>query len=84
VDRSTCGGQEHGRVAMGLQDALEGNALYPVEFKKTASPSKNALWHFKILHNLERNIGPGAVVCLKESVVPLSSEVVSIPISCIG
>ena len=24
VDRSTCGGQEHGRVAMGLQDALEG------------------------------------------------------------
>jgi hypothetical protein len=60
------------------------NALYPVEFKKTASPSKNALRHFKVLQKLKRNIGPGAVVCLKESVVPLSSEVVSIPISHIG
>ncbi len=55
--------------------------LYPIEFKKSASPSINAAKNFQALEKLEKNIGPGAVICLKERDVPLSSKVVAIPIS---
>ncbi|MCX7342939.1 MAG: ATP-binding protein [Proteobacteria bacterium] len=55
--------------------------LYPVEFKKSASPSINATKNFKTLEKLEKLIGPGAVICLKEKDVPLSRNVTAIPIS---
>lgn len=55
--------------------------LYPVEFKKSASPSINATKNFKALEKLEKQIGSGAVLCLKEDDVPLSANVTAIPIS---
>ncbi|MCY4427218.1 MAG: ATP-binding protein [Halieaceae bacterium] len=55
------------------------NTLYPVEFKKTASPSRSASKNFKVLNRLAKTIGPGAVICLKESAAPLSEEVTAIP-----
>ncbi len=58
----------------------QNNQLYPVEFKKTASPSINGAKHFVVLKNLNRPIGPGAVICLKETDVPLSRNVTSIPV----
>jgi len=58
----------------------EGNTLYPVEFKKTATPSKAASRHFPVLAKLKRDIGHGAVICLRETDVPLSRDVDAIPI----
>lgn len=57
-----------------------GDTLYPVEFKKTASPSKNASKQFNVLEKLGRPIGPGGVLCLVEQAIPLSQEVTAIPI----
>ena len=57
-----------------------GEGLYPVEFKKTASPSKSASKHFHVLGKLTKNIGHGAVICFVEKDVPLSREVTAIPV----
>lgn len=57
-----------------------GDMLYPVEIKKTASPSRSAHTGFCVLEKLGRAIGPGAVVCLVERDIPLSSSVTAIPV----
>lgn len=57
-----------------------GNTLYPVEFKKTATPSKTAAKHFHLLEKLGKTVGPGAVLCFVAQAVPLSREVMAIPI----
>ena len=56
------------------------NTLYPIEFKKTATPGYNAIKSFPVLEKLAKNIGPGAVICLRKEDVPLSREVTVIPI----
>lgn len=53
-------------------------ALYPVEIKKTASPSHNAKRHFTVLDKLNKPVGPGAVICFVEQDIPLSREVIAI------
>ena len=57
------------------------NMLYPVEFKKTASPGRNASKHFPVLEKLANPVGHGAVICLRETGIPLSKKVDAIPIS---
>jgi predicted AAA+ superfamily ATPase len=54
--------------------------LYPVEFKKTGTPSQTASKHFHTLDRLNREIGHGAVICLVEKDVPLSKDVTAIPV----
>jgi predicted AAA+ superfamily ATPase len=56
------------------------NQLYPVEFKKTARPNPDAIKHVKVLSASHPNIGPGAVVCLKEKELALSKTVTAIPV----
>lgn len=56
------------------------NQLYPIEIKKTATPSRTASRHFDALGQLGRPLGHGAVLCLRESAIPLSAEVTAIPI----
>lgn len=55
--------------------------LYPIEFKKTATPSSTASKQFHVLKKLGKPIGPGAVICFVEQEVPISSEVMAIPVS---
>lgn len=55
--------------------------LYPIEIKKTATPSHDATKHFAVLDKLKTNIGPGAVICLRETDIPLSRTVTAIPVS---
>jgi predicted AAA+ superfamily ATPase len=54
--------------------------LYPIEVKKTTMPRSNEYQGFRVLQNLKKEIGPGAVVCLQPTRMPLSREVVSIPV----
>ncbi|MEW5942685.1 MAG: ATP-binding protein [Pseudomonadota bacterium] len=53
--------------------------LYPVEFKKSASPSRDALRGMIALENLGVVVGPGAVVCMVTQALPLSRKVVAVP-----
>jgi hypothetical protein len=54
--------------------------LYPIEFKKSASPSLNAARNFLSLGKLGCLVGPGAVVCLKLKDILLSRTVAAIPV----
>lgn len=57
--------------------------LYPLEFKKTASPDRQAGRHFQVLSKLGLPVGAGGVVCLVSQTVPLSENVTAIPVAAI-
>ncbi|MCP3680105.1 MAG: ATP-binding protein [Gammaproteobacteria bacterium] len=58
-----------------------GDILYPIEFKKSATPSKTASKHFHLLEKLGKKAGHGAVICFIEKALPLSQQVTALPIS---
>ena len=58
-----------------VQDGI----VYPLEFKKTASPGKHDVRHFQALERLKMTIGPGGVICLAEQSLPLVPSAQSIP-----
>ncbi len=56
----------------------DGN-IYPLEIKKTASPSRGDVRHFAALERLGLPVGPGGVICLAEQSLPLTAAAQSIP-----
>jgi predicted AAA+ superfamily ATPase len=58
----------------------ENGTLYPIEIKKTANPGLDDCRSFKELEKLQKKVGLGAVLCLKDERMPLSRDVVSIPV----
>ena len=57
--------------------------IYPLEFKKTASPKKSDVSNFSILEKLNKPIGEGGIVCLTEHSIPLTKSYYTIPVSLI-
>ena len=53
--------------------------LYPVEIKKSASPTRDAIRHFEVLPRLGMPIGHGALVCLVSQALPISPTVTMLP-----
>lgn len=62
---------------------LKDGTLYPLEFKKTASPRKEMVQHFLALNKLKLPVGPGGVVCLAAQVLPITEKVWAIPAGCL-
>jgi predicted AAA+ superfamily ATPase len=60
-----------------------GDTIYPIEFKKTATPSISATKNFVVLEKLKKKLGHGAIICLREDHIPLSRGVDAIPVGCI-
>ncbi len=58
-----------------IQDGI----AYPLEIKKTASPSREDVRHFAALERLGLPVGPGGVICLAEQWLPLTASAQSIP-----
>ena len=56
------------------------NTLFPIEIKQTANPQFSDYKAFKLLELFDKNAGLGAVVCFASERIPLSREVVSIPV----
>lgn len=56
------------------------NTLYPIECKKTSFPGPESFRHFKALENLQTPIGNGAVVCLCETLLPITQQVHAVPV----
>jgi len=54
--------------------------LYPIEVKKTATPSLADIRSFFVMSKLKKEIGEGAVICFREGIIPLSKEIVSVPV----
>lgn len=55
--------------------------LYPLEFKKTASPRKDDIRHFSVLEKSGRPIGAGGLICLSAKPMPLTAGAMAIPIA---
>jgi len=60
---------------------VQDEQVYPLEFKKTASPSPADIRQFSALARLRIPVGAGGVICLTEQSLPLSQSVVSIPVA---
>lgn len=57
--------------------------LYPIEIKKAAQPSREAVRHFAVLEGLAASgyrTGPGALVCLAPARLPLTPSVSVVPV----
>ena len=54
--------------------------LYPIEVKRSASPDGKMVKNFAHLDKLGKTVGTGALLCLREGFMPLSSKVLSINI----
>lgn len=62
----------------------QNNTLYPIEIKKSASPGKNAIKHFKVLDPVTQperldqpyraQIGNGAVICMANDLLPIEEK----------
>lgn len=59
------------------------NTLYPIQFKKTATPSLSATKSFDVLNIYGKTLGEGAVVCFISQITPLSTAITAIPIHAI-
>ena len=59
---------------------LQDGVLYPLEFKKTASPTKEDIRHFRTLELLKMPIGSGGLICLAEQNLPITLSTQSIPV----
>jgi hypothetical protein len=53
--------------------------IYPIEIKKTATPSTQASKAFTAAGYLGKTVGSGAVLCLTPHDVPLTAGVTAIP-----
>ncbi|OGT21738.1 MAG: ATPase [Gammaproteobacteria bacterium RBG_16_57_12] len=62
---------------------LKDGVLYPLEFKKSASPRKEMVRHFQVLEKFNVPIGPGGVVCLVEQALPLTDRAQAMPAGCL-
>lgn len=60
---------------------LKDQEIYPLEFKKTASPNKKIISQFDLLKKLKKPIQNGGVICLSETLLPLSQKHNAIPVS---
>ena len=58
----------------------ENGKLYPIEIKKTANPDSSDCSSFKYLEKFGKDIGLGAVICLQPERIPITRDIVSIPV----
>jgi len=62
---------------------VQDGVVYPLEFKKSASPGKSDTRRFKALEKLNLPIGPGGIICLVLESLPMTESVSSIPVGMI-
>ncbi len=54
--------------------------IFPIEIKKTASPSKDSYKNFTLLDRFGEKIKDGGVVCLCEQLLPMKKNINAIPV----
>ncbi len=57
--------------------------VYPVEIKKTTAPRRDAVTQFNSLERLGMRVGPGGIVCLADTMLPVTGTVNTIPVGLI-
>lgn len=62
---------------------LDNGTLYPIEVKKAAEPSKDAIKNFDVVSSLGHNVGKGAVICMTPIPIPLDKDNILVPLGTI-
>lgn len=62
---------------------MQDGTLYPLEFKKTARPSRADVRHFHLLENFKLKIGEGGVICLSSNYLPITKTINALPAECL-
>lgn len=62
---------------------VQGDTIYPLEFKKTANLDQHAAKNFQVLRKLKKPIGEGGVICLVSTLLPIADKISVIPLSCL-
>ncbi len=52
----------------------ENNVLYPIEIKKSGTPTKTIIKQFRVLETTGLEIGEGSVICLSKDFLPIDKE----------
>lgn len=71
--------RDHDQREIGLL-IEENGTLYPIEIKKTAEPKKDDCKSFRLLEKTGKRVGPGAVLCLASTALPITESVSRIPV----
>jgi predicted AAA+ superfamily ATPase len=59
----------------------EGETIYPIEVKTTGDPDKSMVKSFERLKNIPcKHIAGGALICLAKTLMPLTDNVVAVPV----
>lgn len=59
---------------------VQDEKVYPLEFKRTASPNKQMVSSFQLLERLNLSVQKGGVICFVDTLLPISSTCDAIPI----
>ena len=56
------------------------DTLYPIEIKKSANPSRDAIANFKVLEKTKQKVGQGNVICLANDYLPIDGNNDMVPV----
>jgi predicted AAA+ superfamily ATPase len=59
----------------------QNNTLYPIEIKRTANPTDSDVKNFNTLKFFKKDVGIGAIVCLVDSPVLVTENILDIPLT---
>lgn len=59
---------------------VQDDTIYPLEFKKTANPNASTAQSFNVLEKFKKSIGEGGVICLVQTILPITAGVNAIPV----
>ncbi|MHC4871635.1 MAG: ATP-binding protein [Planctomycetota bacterium] len=62
---------------------VQDGTVTPVEIKKTTKPSVRDVRHFSVLKKMNMPISKGAVLCMSEDSLPITEDVMALPVSMI-
>ena len=60
---------------------VQDGVIYPLEFKKSASPGPDDVRHFPVLRKFNLPVGSGGVICLAGQSLPLTANLLTIPVA---
>ncbi len=58
---------------------IQDNIVYPLEIKKSATPTRYDVRHFRVLDRLPLTRGQGGMICLTQHLIPLAENIAAIP-----
>ncbi len=58
---------------------IQDNIVYPLEIKKSATPTRYDVRHFRVLDRLPLIRGQGGIICLTQHLIPLAENIAAIP-----